>query len=225
VPLSSGYGVVVGSLHRYYPDPAEGYGDYFHANVEVLTPRGVYRCLLDVDDGSAAGLLWRVVELGATDLNGVALKGVASLPDDWHPLDSTRNSGALDYLRTPELAARAGTPVSPSEPTPDAERGDDRAAGNSVWRRGTRQQALADLERLLQGTVRVFVYGEPFTRGRGVHNVHQNQGDPPGSVHAEENGVWQDGALVVRRQSGSFAAYLTKYATQAARTDKRGRPM
>jgi uncharacterized protein YukJ len=73
--------------------------------------------------------------------------------------------------------------------------------------------ALADLELLLSDQARLFVFGEPFERGRGVHNVHQNQGDPRSSVWSSENGIWQDGALVVRRRSGAFAAYLTKYGT------------
>jgi Uncharacterized conserved protein (DUF2278) len=220
MPLRDGYGVVIGMLDRYYPDPPEDYGEYFHANVEVLTPHGIYRCKIDVDGRAGAGVVWRTVELGETDLNGVA-----RLPDGWHNLDSTRHSGALDYLRSPILNPELSPSYVVVDPTIELVRRTLRSLKGPSWNRGTTAQALADLALLLENQTRIFVFGEPFTHGHGVHNVHQHQGDPPGTKWSAENGIWQDGVLVVRRTSGSFAAYLTKHPTQANRTDKHGRPV
>jgi uncharacterized protein YukJ len=58
---------------------------------------------------------------------------------------------------------------------------------------GTSKEALAQLEPLLDTAQRLFVFGEPFQTGLGLHNVHQNQGDPAGSQWWAENGIWQDG--------------------------------
>ena len=57
-------------------------------------------------------------------------------------------------------------------------------------------------------------FSEPFDSGLGTHDVHYNQGDPPGRFW-DENGVWQDGATVVERPNGELIAILTKFATQS----------
>lgn len=86
--------------------------------------------------------------------------------------------------------------------------------------------ALADLEPLVSAARRVFVYGEPFRQpDLGVHNIHQNHGDPLGSRWSAENGVWQDCATVVQREDGSYGAFCNKFRTQSDRTDDDGRPV
>jgi uncharacterized protein YukJ len=55
-------------------------------------------------------------------------------------------------------------------------------------------------------------------------HIHQNQGDPLGSRWSAENGIWQDGATVVERDDGSYAAFCNKFRTQSDRTDD-GRPL
>jgi uncharacterized protein YukJ len=56
-------------------------------------------------------------------------------------------------------------------------------------------------------------------------HIHQNQGDPLGSRWSAENGIWQDGATVVERDDGSYAAFCNKFRTQSDRTDDDGRPL
>jgi len=83
---------------------------------------------------------------------------------------------------------------------------------------------LHDLEGIVSNGVRFFVFGEPFTTGLGVHNIHQNQGDPPGGGHDQENAIWQDGGTVVQTATGEFFAFLNKFKTQAFKTDSLGHP-
>jgi uncharacterized protein YukJ len=92
------------------------------------------------------------------------------------------------------------------------------------WRRGTGIQALTDLESIISSGVRFYVFGEPFTSGLGVHNIHQNQGDPIGSGHEQENAIWQDGGTIVQSAAGEFYAFLNKFKTQSFKTDDLGRP-
>ena len=83
--------------------------------------------------------------------------------------------------------------------------------------------ALNQLEALLPQAVRLFVLGEPYTSGLGVHNVHLNQGDPPGP-HQAEDGIWQDGAVVVRNSDGSVRIWQVKFNTQSLDTGPDGLP-
>ena len=72
---------------------------------------------------------------------------------------------------------------------------------------------------------RYFVFGEPFTRGLGVHNIHQNQGSEIGGGHDQENGIWQDGAVLIERAGGSMVAFLNKFSNQSDVTDDVGNPV
>lgn len=58
----------------------------------------------------------------------------------------------------------------------------------------------------------------------GVHDIHMNQGNPPGS-HSEDNGIWQDGALFIHlpaedRWIGLFLAFQS----ESWQTDNQGDP-
>ena len=57
-----------------------------------------------------------------------------------------------------------------------------------------------------------------------MHNIHQNQGDPPGTQWYAENGIWQDGATVVHRPDGQYDVFLSKFTSQSYETDDLGHP-
>jgi hypothetical protein len=48
------------------------------------------------------------------------------------------------------------------------------------WIPSDGDNALNVLEPLVRNAVRIYLLGEPYTTELGVHNVHMNQGDPPG---------------------------------------------
>jgi hypothetical protein len=209
VPLRDGYGVLVGTIHRYFRDDTDDFGRYYHANLIVAAGPGRYRCALDGDSKqSSVGMEWRTVLLGAKDLEETISRGPG-----YHPLTSRPGSGALDYIRSPMLTIRKGRPPA------------DTAA---AWKRGTGLEALEDLEPLVRITrtrkLAVLIYGEPFATGLGMHNVHQNQGDPPGSPWAGENGTWQDGCTILQQTADTYVAFMNKFSSQSYRTDDDGRP-
>jgi hypothetical protein len=221
MPLNDGYGVVIGTLHHYYRDPENDFGQYYHGNVIVQTPSGTYKCAIDVDSKQLQnGVAWRVVELGQSGLKG----GVATLQNGWHNLSSDDASGALDYVRSPELHPKAGCFFVVFDPILEALRRRLQSRIDPPWKQGTSRDALNDLEPLLQNPKRLYIFGEPFTSGLGVHNIHQNQGDPPGSQWWAENGIWQDGATLIQRQDDTIAAFLNKFKTQSYETDQDGHP-
>ncbi|MFG3701710.1 DUF2278 family protein [Micromonospora sp. NPDC047620] len=65
---------------------------------------------------------------------------------------------------------------------------------------------------------------EPFASGLGMHNIHQNQGDPLGSQWYAENGAWQDGGTVVVRPDRRCCLFLSKFTTQSFDPTTMGTP-
>jgi len=137
-------------------------------------------------------------------------------------IEAPQTSGAIDYIRSPMLATRVG-----------CVRLILRLLGldwsiASTWKRGTSKQALADLEPLVNTTraasLRVLIFGEPFTSGLGVHDVHQNQGDPMGSTWWAENGIWQDGITIPQQDANNYRAFMNKFPSQSYTTDLSGHP-
>ncbi|NTU57408.1 MAG: YukJ family protein [Chlorobiaceae bacterium] len=187
MPLADGYGVLAGTLQGYSCDVGHSDEHYYHCTVMVRTPRGPYPCAIDLDSkANKYGIEWRIVELGKP-----GCPALSPLRDGWHPLSRSQAGGAIDYYRSPEFQ------------------------GDGSWKHGTGREAFADIEALLRHCRRLFVFGEPFRNGvHGVHNIHQNQGDPVSSRWAMENGPWQDGALFVERSDGSMVAFLCRFSTQ-----------
>jgi len=219
MPLRDGYGFVVGTKAQYFRDDPDHFGRFYHGNLIVGTPQGEYRCAIDVDSKhNPDGVEWRVVALSAGDM-----AQFSRLPNGFHPLASNATSGAMDYIRSRMLHPPIG--ITRARHGGFLARVLDLVNWNPPWNHGTGMDALTDLEAVLADAARCYVFGEPFTtHGQGVHNVHQNQGDPPGE-HAAENAIWQDGATIIESTSGKFTAFLNKFKEQRYQTDDNGHPV
>jgi hypothetical protein len=231
------YGVLSGTLHRHHRDRPDSQGRWFHVNLEVDAPAGRHHCAVDVDShASAVGVRWKTLTVPPE-----ALGPVAALPPGYHGLARTPDSGALDLLRHPALADRSGILFLRRPPVWLDDLLD--LVGSHPWQAGSHVDAALALESVLVLEEQVLVFGEPFddvpegadagagTNGSpggsdlGMHNVHQNQGDPAGSQWWAENGVWQDGAVLTRRPDGHYDVFLSKFSTQSDRTDESGHPL
>lgn len=250
MPLDHGYGVLLGTVGRYARDTPDNQGKYFHGMLYVDAPLGRYTCAIDVDSHQNSISVERRIH----HLRIAEWSDLLSLPDGFHSLASGPVSGAVDYIRDnrlknfflipewrqelpaiPRIPAwvrlrelldpvlRLGLP-SKSPRIRFSPTGGRIVTVPAAWKSGSGEEALVDLEAVMNGAVRVAVFGEPFTTGLGVHNIHQNQGDPIGSDWASENGIWQDGMTLFVRADGSAAAFLNKFSSQAFETDNQGRP-
>jgi uncharacterized protein YukJ len=214
------YGVLLGTLTGHHRDTPDNQGRWYHVMLEVTAGDGQYRCAVDVDSKqSLTGVQWRVLHLAAEQVDPVP-----GLADGYHELPRTASSGALDLIRHPALQPLAGC-VFFVPPPPWLQALIDALRRTSAWTSGTNLEASVALESILLVGRRTLVWGEPFETGLGMHNVHQNQGDPPGSQWWDENAIWQDGAVMTRREDGSLDVFLSKFSTQAARTDNYGHPL
>ena len=217
--LKNGYGLVIGTKSNYYRDPPDNYGRYYHGNLLVKTAMGDYHCAIDVDPKFMPdGVQWRLVNIRPNDF---AL--IKALADGWHSLTPNDSSGALDYIRSSVLHP----PILIWNVRYDSclARFLEFIRWNPPWKSGTGIQALTDLESVIAQGVRFYVFGEPFNTGLGVHNIHQNQGDPIGGGHDAENAIWQDGGTIVETAQGNFVAFLNKFKTQSFKTDNMGHPL
>lgn len=74
----------------------------------------------------------------------------------------------------------------------------------------------------------VSLFGAPFPfpysgRPQGLHDVHCNQGDPPGPFQ-HLDGIWQDGGVIVRYTDGHLEGFFVKFETQTLNTNDQGLP-
>lgn len=92
------------------------------------------------------------------------------------------------------------------------------------WVASDGDNALDVLEPKLRSASRIYVFGQAFVSGLGVHDVHLNQGDPAGSQWYASNGIWQDGAVMCEQPDGRVMIWQLKFNTQSLVTDSDGHP-
>jgi Uncharacterized conserved protein (DUF2278) len=214
------YGVLIGSLHRSFRDQPDTQGRWYHVNLEIDAPAGRYRCAVDVDSKqSAVGVEWRVLDVPAA-----MLQIVPGLSTGYHELARSRSAGAVDLIRHPALANLPGC-LFVRQPPAWMQELLNRLFPRRPWTSGSNLEAATALESTLSVGRRTLVFGEPFRTGFGMHNIHQNQGDPVGSQWFAENAIWQDGATLTEEPGGSYKAFVSKFSSQSSNTDDDGHPL
>lgn len=194
MPLPS-YGLLIGTLTSYDNDGTTGH--YLHALLHLREPDGTnWRCAVDVNGATAP------IEYAVLPVDAAGFASVAAMPDGYAALATDATSGALDVVRDPRLHA----PVT-------------------AWQTVTGNVADETLRPYARAATRIFVFGERYDDrgGSGMHNIHVNQGDTD-RKRFRENGVWQDGGLVLLGAGGVFTAFLIRFTTQTTDVDDAGQP-
>lgn len=226
--LSEGYGVLVGTIDDYFRDPPDDFGNHYHGIFMVDTPAGLYRCAVNVDTPSEDSR----VEYKVLEIDPTALASILQLPAGYHNLQSNSTSGALDYSRSSYLLPRIQEPIRKrllfffmGNLVMTFER--NMLTNGANWIESTGDNALDEIESLadMNDVSKVLVFGEPFDTNLGMHNIHQNQGDPIGSQWENENAAWQDGAVIFVSTSGKVKIFINKFSTQSYVTDTGGHPL
>jgi uncharacterized protein YukJ len=146
----------------------------------------------------------------------VITDGLEALTPGWHPLSSAPGGISLDYIRGNLLSFASMTALPFSIPGPDNDLNEK--IDQYV------QRAMASDEAWL------YAFGEPwgpetqrdkifgFSPGRGVHDIHMNQGNSGRFV--DDDGVWQDGGLLFWfPNQQEWVAVFLKFQSQAIHTD------
>ena len=179
------YGVVVGTPTTYGLEPRTSEGRWPHYVVNVQTPQGNYRAVINVFNRDDEPVMHRILDIpysaeaAWTYLNALP-NGLTELPFGAQPNAAT--AGALDLARDSGiLATIQGHPWS-----------------NAQW--VDEFGDIPEIDALLQDATRVYIFGEPYFNAdgtKGIHDVHQNQGNMPGTSFSVLNDRWQDGGMVI----------------------------
>jgi hypothetical protein len=215
------YGVVIGQFDHFDRDDANRYGNFFHGHIFVNAAGLSYNCAVDVKYPNGTVEYFKPGKLDDTKFTTVS-----GLADGFHSLASNTASGAIDYVRSPLISEALGC-VATIYAWLNAFTGQN----YQVWTKNVGMSALSDLEAFLAadgGIQRIYVFGARYRNQnqsppQGMHDVHMNQGDPPGQFQLLD-GIWQDGGVIVLRPSGMLTGFFVKFVTQTLNTNNQGLP-
>jgi uncharacterized protein YukJ len=158
------------------------------------------------------------------DFRHPLMEQLAALDDGWHEGVPGPDGLAVDYVRGGMVTREQMQAIAHDVPGADNDLNDRLDA--------LIRKACDDPE------VEVYAFGsswgpERFERddvfrflpGRGVHDVHMNQGTPRFDRHSHDNGTWQDGAVFLHlRRERRWVAIFLAFQSQRWQTDAAGFP-
>ena len=209
MPLKN-YGVLVGRPI----DRRLGSGQNPHYQVHVVDDTVDYRIAVNVKSKESPS---EVEYLVIDHLEHPVLTTLEPLPFSWHPLESRPGGNAIDFIRANIVDRTKFIPLPFNVAGPD---NDLNEKVDSVI-----QRAMGDEDAV------IYAFGErwgpePATKdkifgflpGNGVHDIHMNQGNV--EKYKKDDGVWQDGALLIRFPSqNQWAGIFLKFQSQTWHTD------
>lgn len=204
------YGVVIGTYQNY----TKNQGQWLHVDLNINAADTVYQAAVDVNEPN--GLFQYQV---FNKLDSSLFTTISNLHDGYHQLSPDPMSGAIDYARSLILQRPLGC-LSVLWGVFNA----IFRTNIQTWTNVTGDEAGNALVSMVGNSTKLYVFGAPYTTGNGVHDVHCNQGDPPGPFQ-HLDGIWQDGAVFALLNDGTISAYLGKFSTQSLKTDNNGLPI
>lgn len=212
-PGLAAYGVVRGRPLEQRVSAARGPQDSPHLHVRLAGGARQYDAAVNVFSKDGSEVLYAVVP----QFSPPKAPALLALPPGATPIRSGDPNGlGLDYLRQHLVARAAMTllPVDPARPTTDLQN----ALGALVTSAIADGSELFVFGSLFTGPGSAPSVANPFglTPDAGVHDVHMNQGNPPGA-HGGDNGAYQDGALLVHApgSAAGWTAVFIAFQTQS----------
>lgn len=213
MPLSS-YGVLTARVVDVRREG--GSDDTPHYQIHLTDNAGThYRAAVNVKSAQEP---WELLYAAVDDFRHPLTDQLPEAGSGWTTLPSQPGGASLDYIRANLVDRARMRPVPPHAEGPD----NDLADFLDHYVRRAQQDPSAH----------VYVFGEPwgpeqqpdevfgFEPGNGVHSVHMNQGNS--AKYAEDDGVWQDGGLLVHFAAESrWVAVFLAFQSQSWHTDDR----
>ncbi|MDY7229498.1 DUF2278 family protein [Hyalangium rubrum] len=192
-----------------------GSGPSPHYQVRLIDRDADYRIAINVSSKLAPSELEYLVD---EQFQHPITEALGELPLGFTPLPSTAGGIALDYIRGNLFDRERMTALPHDIPGPD---NDLNEKLDHYF-----QRAMSDEEAV------VYAFGEPwgperakdkyfgFSPGRGIHDIHMNQGNH--ASFADQDGTWQDGGVLIHfpaRQQ--WVGIFLKFQSQTWHTDDR----
>ena len=173
-----------------------------HYRFELRTGNGTAQVDVNVRSTDGSDVRYLIVE----NFTPPDAAGLDALPLGRTALAGTDSDLRLDYV----LQRNAdGTPLVDPSKLQDLNLSDDRLRDAVA---DLLNQALADANGL------IYAFGSYFADANteGIHNIHMNQGNPPGPF-AKDNDSWQDGAIFIELpgQAARWTALFIAFKTEA----------
>lgn len=203
------YGVLVGRpiAHRF------GAGANGHYQVRIIDSSTDYRIAINVKSAlSPSELLYFIDD----NFQHPMLTELATVTPGFHPVEKKPGGIALDFIRG-NLFDRTKMKILAGDIA-----GPDNDLNEEINRHI--QRAINDENSL------IYAFGERwgpepdtkdkyfgFLPGNGIHDIHMNQGNV--GKFKEDDGVWQDGGLLIRNSNGQWTGIFMAFQSQAWHTD------
>jgi uncharacterized protein YukJ len=199
-----------------------------HYQITMQAAGGPFTVAVNIQSVDGSEVLYAIEE-GFTPPD---LAGLTALPMGMTKLQSAAGGLALDYVRSTvggaPMIAKAQMTLLPQL---NAKAKSGGAEAQMILR--AKAKALENaVVTLLNMTIAdkdgvIYAFGSAFSdKGKdGIHDIHMNQGNPTGN-HGGDNGVWQDGALLIHLPSKkTWTAVFLAFQTESWSTDLAGNPV
>ena len=208
----SKYGIAKGIPSSYTFQTAEDRDSTPHLHLNYTTSsrtREAHEAAINIKSGDASES--RLVYWTVSDFKHPITDELSRLPLGFQRLRSGENHSdlALDYLRAdPRLFDPATGRILPH---------DEDGPDNDIL-----DQLRPILDRAIEEKAKVYLWGSAYRSGKGIHNVHMNQGSS--GRFSGANGIFQDGGFVIEFDDHWEGVFIG-FASQAVETDGEGQPM
>jgi uncharacterized protein YukJ len=221
MPIAN-YSVLVG-------DPIAGKvvtGSSTHYQITMNAKGGPFTVAVNIQSVDGSEVLYAIEE-GFTPPDEA---GLLALPMGMTRLQSAAGGLALDYVRS----QITGKPMITREQMTLLPQMRSKGSEEERMLNRARASALQNaVVTLLNMTIAdkdgvIYAFGSAYAdKGKidGIHNIHMNQGNPVNN-HGKDNGVWQDGALLIHLPSKkTWTAVFIAFQTESWTTDSNGNPI
>ena len=211
-------------------DPISGKvvtGSSTHYQITMNAPGGPFTVAVNIQSVDGSEVLYAIEE----NFTPPDEAGLLALPMGMTSLQSAPGGLALDFVRSqvsgkPMITREQMTllPQVRSKGLSEEERMLSRARASAL------QNAVVTLLNMTIADKNgvIYAFGSAYADGGkvdGIHDIHMNQGNPVKN-HGGDNGIWQDGALMIHLPSqGTWTAVFIAFQTESWDTDASGNPV
>jgi uncharacterized protein YukJ len=199
-----------------------------HYQITMNATKGPFTVAVNIQSVDGSEVLYAIEE----NFTPPDLAGLLALPMGMTALKSQPGGLALDFVRS-QVNGKAMITKQQMTLLPKA----STTKGLSAEAAAVQEAKVAALKNavvtLLNMTIAdkdgvIYAFGSAFSdsgKVDGIHDIHMNQGNPV-TNHGGDNGVWQDGALLIHLPSkGTWTAVFLAFQTESWSTDSKGNPV
>ena len=204
-----------------------------HYQITMNATKGPFTVAVNIQSVDGSEVLYAIEE----NFTPPDLAGLLALPMGMTVLKSQPGGLALDFVRS-QVNGKAMITKQQMTLLPKA----STTKGLSAEAAAVQEAKVAALKNavvtLLNMTIAdkdgvIYAFGSAYAdsgKVDGIHDIHMNQGNPVGGGsnggHGGDNGIWQDGALMIHLPAKkTWTAVFIAFQTESWKTDSKGNPV